>query len=98
MGTPEPVRIVEESHAFWRVVFEYPPFNVMDAAIFDGLQRLLARMDDSPELRVVVFESALPDYYLAHFDLARRRAYCSRIVGVADPDRHVRPHHQEPRS
>lgn len=63
------VRVVEESSAFWRVVFDHPPFNVVDAEIFEGLQDLLGRMDASTELRVVVFESALPDFYLSHFDL-----------------------------
>ncbi len=64
-----PVRIVEESPAFWRVVFDHPPFNIVDAGIFEGLQDLLDRMDASLDLRVVVFESALLDFYLAHFDL-----------------------------
>jgi enoyl-CoA hydratase/carnithine racemase len=64
-----PVRVVEESPAFWRVVFDHPPFNILDADIFEGLQDLLGRMDASPDLRVVAFESAIPDFYLAHFDL-----------------------------
>ena len=33
-----------------------------------------ARMDASPNLRVVVFESANPDFYLAHFGLTGKRA------------------------
>jgi enoyl-CoA hydratase/carnithine racemase len=64
-----PIRIVEESPAFWRAVFDHPPFNIIDANIFEGLQDLLGRMDASPDLRIVVFESAIPDFYLAHFDL-----------------------------
>src|SRR6202007_2828577 len=67
--SPPPVRVIEETSAYWRVVFDYPPFNVLDATIFEGLQNLLARMDASPSLRVVVFESANSDFYLAHFDL-----------------------------
>jgi enoyl-CoA hydratase/carnithine racemase len=52
----EHVRVIEETSAYWRVVFDYPPFNIVDATIFEGLQDLLARMDASPSLRVVVFE------------------------------------------
>src|SRR5438309_3260641 len=63
------VRVIEETPAYWRVVFDYPPFNIVDASIFEALQDLLARMDASPSLRVVVFESANPEFYLAHFDL-----------------------------
>jgi enoyl-CoA hydratase/carnithine racemase len=57
------VRIVEKTPAYWRVVFDYPPSNIVDATIFEGLQHLLARMDASPNLRVVVFESANPEFY-----------------------------------
>ena len=54
-----PLRVIEETPAYWRVVFDYPPFNILDAAIFEGLQDLLVRMDTSESLRVVVFESAI---------------------------------------
>src|ERR1700732_1099932 len=65
-----PVRVIEETSAYWSVLFDYPPFNIVDATIFEGLQDLLARMDASPSLRVVVFESSNPEFYLAHFDLS----------------------------
>src|SRR6267143_2061800 len=64
------VRVIEESPAYWRIVFDNPPLNIVGASMFAGLQNLLARMDASPNLRVAVFESANPDFYLAHFDLA----------------------------
>src|SRR6266853_3246372 len=76
-----PVRVIEETSAYWRVLFDYPPFNIMDAAIFEGLQDLLARMDDSTTLRVVVFESAIPDFYLAHFDLTGKIGNIMTAVG-----------------
>jgi enoyl-CoA hydratase/carnithine racemase len=63
------LRVIEESPAHWRAVFDNPPLNIMGAAMFRDLQELLARMDASPSLRVVVFESANPEFYLAHFDL-----------------------------
>src|ERR1700719_3948998 len=63
------LRVIEETPAYWRVVFDNPPLNIMDADMFEGLQALLARMDASPSLRVVVFESANPDFYLAHFEV-----------------------------
>ncbi len=65
-----PLRIVEETPAYWRVVFDNPPINVVGAGLFEGLQELLARMEASASLRVVVFESANPEFYLAHFDLS----------------------------
>src|ERR1700741_3746180 len=76
-----PVRVVEETPAYWKVVFDYPPFNVLDATIFEGLQDLLGRMNTSPTLRVVVFESASPDFYLAHFDLTGKTGNITTAVG-----------------
>jgi len=63
------LRIIEETSAYWRVVFDNPPLNIVGARVFEDLQDLLARMDANPSLRVVVFESANPEFYLAHFDL-----------------------------
>src|SRR5260221_2669643 len=67
--------------AYWRVVFDYPPFNIVDADIFESLQDLLIRMDTSQNLRVVVFESAIPDFYLAHFDLTGKIGNITTAVG-----------------
>src|SRR5437899_5024118 len=63
------LRTIEETPAYWRVLFDNPPFNIFGAGMFAALQDLLARMDANPSLRVVVFESANPEFYLAHFDL-----------------------------
>src|SRR5579862_152317 len=76
-----PVRVIEETPAYWKVVFDYPPFNILDAAIFDSLQNLLVRMDASRSLRVVVFESAILDFYLAHFDLTGKTGNITTAVG-----------------
>src|SRR6185437_13476002 len=78
-----PVRIIEETPAFWRVVFDYPPFNIVDATVFEGLQDLLVRMGASPSLRVVVFESANPEFYLAHFDLTGKTGNITTAVGAS---------------
>ena len=78
-----PVRLIEETPAYWRVVFDYPPFNIVDATIFEGLQHLLVRMDTTPSLRVVIFESANPDFYLAHFDLTGKTGNITTAVGAS---------------
>ena len=76
-----PLRVIEESAAYWRVVFDYPPFNIVDATLYQALQGLLARMDASPSLRVVVFESANPEFFLAHFDLTGKTGNITTAVG-----------------
>ncbi len=75
------VQVVEETPAYWRVVFQNPPFNVVDDSMWEGLQDLLARMDASQSVRVVVFESAYPDFYLSHFDLTGKTGKYNTVVG-----------------
>src|ERR1700745_1658468 len=81
--SPAHLRVIEETPAYWRVVFDYPPFNIVDDTIYQGLQHLLARMDASPSLRVVVFESANPEFYLAHFDLTGKTGNITTAVGAS---------------
>jgi enoyl-CoA hydratase/carnithine racemase len=77
-----PLRVIEESPAYWRIVFDYPPFNIVDAKLYQALQDLLARMDASSSLRVVVFESANPEFFLAHFDLTGKIGNIMSAVGL----------------
>jgi enoyl-CoA hydratase/carnithine racemase len=80
-NTTAPMRVIEETRAYWRVVFDYPPFNIVDADVFQALQNVLVRMDTTETLRVVVFESAIPDFYLAHFDLTGKIGNIMTAVG-----------------
>ena len=76
-----PMRVIEETPGYWRAVFDYPPFNVVDGNLFQALQDLLVRMETTQSLRVVVFESALPDFYLSHFDLTGRLGNIMTAIG-----------------
>ena len=76
-----PIRVIEETPEYWRAIFDYPPFNVVDGDVFQALQDLLVRMETIGSLRVVVFESALPDFYLSHFDLTGRLGNVMSAIG-----------------
>jgi len=76
-----PLRVIEETQTYWRIIFDYPPFNIADGMMFQALQDLLARMDVNPSLRVVVFESANHDFYLSHFDLTGKLGNVMTAVG-----------------
>src|SRR6266852_9413167 len=78
-----PMRVIEETSAYWRVVFDYPPFNIVDASMFEALQDLLAGMDAGPSLQVVMLESANPEFYLAHFDLTGKIGNIMTAVGAS---------------
>lgn len=56
--------------SLWRVTFNNPPINLIDPVMMGELKDLLTRIETDPKLSVVVFDSADPDYFLAHYDIA----------------------------
>jgi enoyl-CoA hydratase/carnithine racemase len=63
--------IEEVTPAYWRVIIENPPINLYDPEMFAELNVLMNRIDTDRDLKVIVFESANPDYFIAHYDLER---------------------------
>jgi enoyl-CoA hydratase/carnithine racemase len=51
------------------VVVDHPPTNLVDGAFIAGLISLLDACDREPSVRVVVFTSADPDFFLMHGDV-----------------------------
>ena len=63
--------VTAESERLWRVEFDNPPINLVTPEMLVELPRLIDQMEAAPHLRVVVFESANPDYFLNHYDTSR---------------------------
>ena len=56
--------------SLWRVTFDHPPINLIDHVMIGELGELLAGVERYEEPAVLVFDSADPDYFLAHYDIA----------------------------
>jgi enoyl-CoA hydratase/carnithine racemase len=54
----------------WRVTFNHPPINQVDPDTMGELQELVSELESAGELKVVVFESGDPDFFLAHWDIS----------------------------
>ena len=52
------------------VAFDHPPINLLDAAMIRDLDRLGRALADDAAVRVAVFRSANPDFFIAHADVA----------------------------
>lgn len=63
--------VLVEDSSLWRITFDSPPINMVTPEILLELPELIDQMTAAPELRVVVFESANPDYFLNHYDTSR---------------------------
>ena len=63
--------VVAETDRLWRVTFDSPPINLVTPETLVELPKLIDEMEAASTLRVVVFESANPDYFLNHYDTSR---------------------------
>jgi enoyl-CoA hydratase/carnithine racemase len=66
-----PLRIVEHTPAYWQVTFDNPPINLFGPETYAQMRLLMDRLETDEHVRVVVFDSANPDYFIAHFDMER---------------------------
>ena len=53
-----------------RVTLGNPPVNVLDVALMTDLRHLLTALRDDDSARVIVFDSADPDFFIAHVDMS----------------------------
>src|SRR5439155_1701717 len=63
------LRLDRRSPGYCRVTFEHPPINTLTAVTVAELAELVDLIEEDPDLNVVVFDSANPDFYLAHYDI-----------------------------
>src|SRR5229473_3378007 len=52
---------------FWRVTLNHPPINTVDDQMYDEIFDLVETIEAEPSLKVMTFESANPDFFLAHY-------------------------------
>ena len=60
---------VEIAQRVATVTIDNPPINIVTLPLYAELMQLIEVLQKEPELSVVVFKSAHPDFFLAHFDV-----------------------------
>jgi len=64
--------ISEPTPGYWRAVFSNPPSNLLNSTTVLELGEIVHRIEEAQDLRVVVFASDHPDFYMARYDLSDR--------------------------
>jgi enoyl-CoA hydratase/carnithine racemase len=60
--------LTRRSAAYWRVTIDNPPINVMGPEMVREFQQTINALEADERVRVVVFDSAVDDYFLNHSD------------------------------
>jgi enoyl-CoA hydratase/carnithine racemase len=53
---------------YWRVTVDNPPYNIFGPDTIPQLNAVIAQIEKDPRLKVVVFDSAVPGFFLTHYD------------------------------
>lgn len=63
------LKITKHNSGFWRATFNSPPLNLFNTETFLSLLHLVEQLESDRDVKVVVFDSSIADYYIALFDL-----------------------------
>ena len=66
------LRLTKRSPAYWRVTIDNPPINVMGPQMVQEFQEVINALEADEQVRVVVFDSAVEDYFLNHSDFTAK--------------------------
>jgi enoyl-CoA hydratase/carnithine racemase len=69
---PAQLRLTRHSAAYWRVTIDNPPINVMGPEMVVQFQDVINALEADEDVRVVVFDSAVDDYFLNHSDFTAK--------------------------
>ncbi|MBY5567711.1 enoyl-CoA hydratase/isomerase family protein [Rhizobium leguminosarum] len=62
------IKVDRRTQAYWRVTFDNPPFNIFGPETIPQLEKIIADIETDPNLRVVVFDSGVPGFFLTHYN------------------------------
>ncbi|KAM0248822.1 hypothetical protein ACHAQJ_009308 [Trichoderma viride] len=68
---PDYLFVTKISPAYWRATFKNGPLNLFGPETYVALRQLVADLENDKDVRVIVFDSSTPDYFIAHYDTTR---------------------------
>ena len=64
----EQIRLERLMPQYWRVTLDNPPFNIFGPETIPQLNSVIAQIETDAKVNVVVFQSAVPGFFLTHYD------------------------------
>ncbi|MGA7781582.1 MAG: enoyl-CoA hydratase/isomerase family protein [Paraburkholderia sp.] len=74
------IRIERRSRSYWKVLLDNPPFNIFGPATIPDLSDVIVELETDPEVKVAVFESTVPGFFLNHYDFTRPLEESTRLA------------------
>jgi enoyl-CoA hydratase/carnithine racemase len=62
------IRLERITPEYWRVTLDNPPFNIFGPETIPQLNSVITQIETDPNVKVVVFQSAVQGFFLTHYD------------------------------
>lgn len=62
------VMLERRTPEYWCVTFHNPPFNIYGPETMPQLNEVITAIETDPSVKVVIFQSDVPDFFLTHYD------------------------------
>lgn len=62
------IRITKVAPEYWRITLHNPPYNIFGPETIPQLNDTITQIKTDPRLKVVVFDSDVPGYFLTNYD------------------------------
>jgi enoyl-CoA hydratase/carnithine racemase len=79
------LRVAPSDEGVLSVVIDAPPMNLIGPELVHDLVELLGALESDPDTRVMVLESADPDYFVPHVDLTKVAEYTAEAAKAGGP-------------
>ncbi|MET4290718.1 enoyl-CoA hydratase/carnithine racemase [Bradyrhizobium sp. LB8.2] len=66
--TTDEIRLERRLPSYWRVTFDMPPVNIFGPKQLPRLGDIITEIETDPEVKVVVFDSAVEGFFITHYD------------------------------
>src|SRR5260370_18009470 len=81
------IAVNKETPGCWRVTLDHPPINTVDDRMYDEIYDLVERIEAEASLKVVTFESANPEFFLAHYGIPESSTRFAKPRWIETPTR-----------
>ena len=61
------IRLDRRTAFHWQVTFDHPPLNIFGPETIPQLNEIVTALETDSDVKVVVFESAVDGFFLAHY-------------------------------
>src|SRR5216683_3313767 len=80
------LRVARSDEGVLSVVIDAPPMNLIGPELVRDLVTLVGELESDQDIRVMVLESADPEYFVPHVDLTKVAEYTAEAARAGGPD------------